>query len=62
MKLLLVEDDAMIGRALLDALRAESYAVNWVRDGATADRALASEAGWVPAVRSALAAAQCRPQ
>ena len=25
-------------------------------------RALASEAGWVPAVRSALAAAQCRPQ
>jgi uncharacterized membrane protein len=25
-------------------------------------RALAPEAGWVPAVRSALAAAQCRPQ
>jgi len=25
-------------------------------------RALASEAGWVPAVRNALAAAQCRPQ
>ena len=25
-------------------------------------RALASEAGWVPAVRGALAAAQCRPQ
>jgi two-component system OmpR family response regulator len=42
-KLLLVEDDAMIGRALLDALRAESYAVNWVRDGATADTTLASE-------------------
>jgi len=42
-KLLLVEDDAMIGRALLDALRGESYAVNWVRDGDTADTALASE-------------------
>jgi DNA-binding response OmpR family regulator len=42
-KLLLVEDDAMIGRALLDALRGESYAVNWVRDGATADTTLASE-------------------
>ena len=43
MKLLLVEDDAMIGRALLDALRGEDYAVNWVRDGTLADAALASE-------------------
>ena len=43
MKLLLVEDDAMIGRALLDALRAEGYAVNWVRDGAVADTTLATE-------------------
>jgi two-component system OmpR family response regulator len=42
-KLLLVEDDAMIGRALLDALRAEAYAVNWVRDGAAADATLATE-------------------
>jgi two-component system, OmpR family, response regulator len=42
-KLLLVEDDAMIGRALLDALREEGYAVNWVRDGAAADATLASE-------------------
>jgi DNA-binding response OmpR family regulator len=42
-KLLLVEDDAMIGRALLDALRGEGYAVNWVRDGAAADATLASE-------------------
>jgi DNA-binding response OmpR family regulator len=42
-KLLLVEDDAMIGRALLDALRGEGYAVNWVRDGAAADSTLASE-------------------
>jgi two-component system OmpR family response regulator len=42
-KLLLVEDDAMIGRALLDALRGESYAVNWVRDGQAADASLATE-------------------
>ena len=43
MKLLLVEDDAMIGRALLDALRGEGYAVNWVRDGDAADTSLATE-------------------
>ena len=43
MKLLLVEDDAMIGRALLDALRGEGYAANWVRDGATAETALGTE-------------------
>jgi two-component system OmpR family response regulator len=43
LKLLLVEDDAMIGGALLDALRAEGYAVNWVRDGLVADTALDSE-------------------
>lgn len=40
MRLLLVEDDAMIGDAVLDALRAEHYAVDWVRDGAMADTAL----------------------
>src|SRR3954468_3903856 len=33
----------MIGRALLDALRGESYAVNWVRDGQAADTSLATE-------------------
>ncbi len=33
MRLLLVEDDAMIGEAVLDLLRAEHYAVDWVRDG-----------------------------
>lgn len=43
MKLLLVEDDAMIGAALLDALRGEGYAVNWVRDGQAADASLAAE-------------------
>jgi DNA-binding response OmpR family regulator len=40
MRVLLVEDDAMIGDAVLDALRADHYAVDWVRDGAMADAAL----------------------
>jgi DNA-binding response OmpR family regulator len=40
MRLLLVEDDAMIGETLLDLLRAEHYAVDWVRDGSMADQAL----------------------
>ena len=40
MRILLVEDDPMIGEAVLDALRAEPYAVDWVRDGAMADTAL----------------------
>lgn len=40
MRLLLVEDDTMIGEAVLEALRADRYAVDWVRDGAMADAAL----------------------
>ena len=40
MRILLVEDDAMIGKAVLDVLRAEHYAVDWVRDGAAAEAAL----------------------
>lgn len=40
MRLLLVEDDAMIGRAVSQALRAESYTVDWVRDGVAAETAL----------------------
>ena len=43
MRLLLVEDDTMIGEAVLDALRGAHYAVDWVRDGAMADTALASQ-------------------
>ncbi len=42
MRLLLVEDDPMIGESLLDVLRAEHYAVDWVRDGDMADTALRS--------------------
>ncbi len=40
MRLLLVEDDPMIGEAVQDLLRAEHYAVDWVRDGDAADTAL----------------------
>ena len=43
MRLLLVEDDPMIGEAMLQVLRAEHYAVDWVRDGVMADSALQSE-------------------
>ncbi|MEO7549235.1 MAG: response regulator transcription factor [Ramlibacter sp.] len=43
MRLLLVEDDAMIGEAVLASLRAAHYAVDWVRDGPMADTALRSE-------------------
>ena len=42
MRLLLVEDDTMIGDAVLHLLRSEHYAVDWVRDGAMADQALRS--------------------
>ena len=40
MRLLLVEDDTMIGESVLDLLRAEQYAVDWVRNGEAADAAL----------------------
>jgi len=43
MRLLLVEDDQMIGEQLLDLLRAEGYAVDWVRDGELAETALQSQ-------------------
>jgi len=33
MRLLLVEDDTMIGESVLDLLRDEGYAVDWVKDG-----------------------------
>ena len=42
MRLLLVEDDVMIGEMVLHLLRSEHYAVDWVRDGAMADQALRS--------------------
>jgi DNA-binding response OmpR family regulator len=42
MRLLLVEDDPMIGETVLDVLRAEHFAVDWVKDGEMADTALRS--------------------
>ena len=43
MRLLLVEDDQMIGEAVLDILRAEHYAVDWVKDGVQADAAIRTQ-------------------
>jgi DNA-binding response OmpR family regulator len=43
MRLLLVEDDRMIGESLRAALRLEGYAVDWVRDAAAAHTTLATE-------------------
>ena len=44
MRILLVEDDQMIGEALCVALRDAAYAVDWVRDGETALRVLGTQA------------------
>jgi len=43
MRLLLVEDDPMIGDTLREALRRQGFAADWVRDGQAADAVLASE-------------------
>lgn len=40
MRILLVEDDPMIGEAVALALRDDAYAVDWVSDGHAADHAL----------------------
>ncbi len=42
MRLLLVEDDRLIGRGVQESLRDEGYAVDWVRDGAAALTQIAS--------------------
>lgn len=43
MRVLLVEDDTMIGAAVHNGLRHESFAVDWVRDGEAAERSLLAE-------------------
>ncbi len=43
MRLLLVEDDRMIGDSLRAALRLDGYAVDWVRDALAAQSTLSSE-------------------
>ena len=40
MRLLLVEDDAMVGAGIRTGLRQQGYTVDWVRDGAAAELAL----------------------
>ena len=42
MRLLLVEDDSMIGEAARQGLRQEGHTVDWVRDGREADAAVAA--------------------
>lgn len=42
MRLLLVEDDAMIGESISEALTNERYALDWVKDGLGAELALAN--------------------
>jgi two-component system OmpR family response regulator len=43
MRILLAEDDQMIGAAVVQALRDAAYAVDWVKDGLTAIDATAAE-------------------
>jgi len=43
MRLLLAEDDAILGDAMVRHLRHRGYAVDWVRDGREADRALVAQ-------------------
>lgn len=43
MRILLVEDDKMIGEGLQKGLRQGGYSINWVQDGVTAEHALKDE-------------------
>jgi two-component system OmpR family response regulator/two-component system response regulator QseB len=43
MRILLVEDDTMIGDSVRSALKHEGFAVDWVRDGRAAQTTLATE-------------------
>jgi len=43
MRLLLVEDDPMIGRNIQTGLRHDGYSVDWVQDGVAAEAALAND-------------------
>jgi two-component system, OmpR family, response regulator QseB len=43
MRLLLVEDDTMIGESIHQGLRQDGFAVDWVRDGPAAELAVAND-------------------
>jgi two-component system response regulator QseB len=42
MRILLVEDDSMIGESVSEGLKSEGYAVDWVRDGQEAETSIAA--------------------
>ena len=44
MRILVVEDDALLGDAVQAGLQQDGHAIDWVRDGLQADHALATEA------------------
>jgi two-component system, OmpR family, response regulator QseB len=44
MRILLVEDDPMIGESVAEGLKSEGYAVDWVRDGQEAEASIAATA------------------
>lgn len=44
MRILVVEDDVLLGDAIQAGLKQSGYAVDWMRDGVAADQALACEA------------------
>ncbi|BCK87174.1 transcriptional regulatory protein QseB [Sideroxyarcus emersonii] len=44
MRILVIEDDALLGDAIQAGLRQAGYAVDWMKDGVSADQALATEA------------------
>jgi DNA-binding response OmpR family regulator len=43
MRVLLVEDDALLGDAIQAGLKQSGYAVDWMKDGVSAEQALATE-------------------
>jgi len=43
MRLLFVEDDHMIGETVVDILRAENFAVDWIKDGLSAQAVLRTQ-------------------
>ncbi len=43
MRILVVEDDALLGDAIQAGLKQSGYAVDWLRDGLAADQALSTE-------------------
>jgi two-component system OmpR family response regulator len=60
MRVLLIEDDKMIGAAVHQALRDAAYAVDWVTDGETAIQAVENEAYEVALLDLGLPAADGR--